>query len=446
MLWLLTSVLTLHVAHADGIDNNDCDNTNVPVVSALAHLTLPAMEDTGVTGTLTFDGDWSETLDGRAHGGQSIRIIYDPDRASLSHSHNGSPAWGVNGYAMFTRADGTTATVAFQAIEFENHQGHTTNVPIPHPYDLDVPGDAVEVAFWFKNWTGGSSPGEQYDSNYSANYRFPVQPTNPTITFDGEDTTPQPEVVGQVLAGDTMTVTYEPDRVENRGYDEDGVPIWGVEASAAFTMTDGSVRTETWDATGFELDTETGDYTAIAVPTELEIPSEAAFMEMWFRHWAEGEGNRYDSSGGHNYRFDVTADARVDLPDDPSGPPLPKGALTLGGDRPTMADSLHAGGDMTVRYDAGQVYEPVSSDVAPQWGVSGAVVFTLRDGATQTETFQLIEHRVDETGRIYTPTLKDVELDIPEGATSLELWSESWVGEAPDMSESASRRYGFDIN
>jgi len=445
MLWLLTSLIL--PAHAD---DNDCANANVPLVAALA--LLPAMEDTGNTGTLTFDGDWSETLDGRIHGGQTVRVLYDPDRASLSHSHNGSPAWGVNGYALFTRADGTTATVVFQAIDFENNQGHTTNIPIPRPYDLEVPDDAVEVAFWFKNWTGGGSPGEQYDSNYSANYRFPVQPTEPTLTFGGEDTTPQPSLIGEVLAGDTLTVTYDPDRVENRGYDEDGLPVWGVEASAAFTMDDGSVRTETWDATGFELDTATGEYTPIAIPSELFIPVEATFMEVWFRHWAVGESDRYDSSGGHNYRFDVQDSERIsdtldqDTPDQDAGPTLPVGILTLGGDRPTMEDSLHAGGELTVRYSADQDYEPVSADAPPQWGVTAAVEFAMPGGATQTELVELLEHRVDETGRIYTPTLKDVALDIPEGASSLTLWYEPWVNEAPDMSESSARRYGFDIN
>ena len=439
MLWLLTSVL---IAHAD--TPSDCDSSAFAVVSTLNEALDLAPREGDATGAITFDADWGETLEGTIRGGRSVTILYDPDRASISHSHNGSPAWGVNGYAMFLFPDGTTETRVFQAIEFENHGGHTTNTPIPRPHDLAVPADAVAVDFWFKNWTGADRPDEVYDSNYSANYRFEVQPENPRILFEGEDTTAQPQVIGQVIAGDTMMITYDPERAHNRSTGDGGEPTWGVEASAAFTMNDGTVITETWEAVGFLQLAETGEHVAVESPAWLDVPQDAAFMELWFRNWAEGEHNRYDSSGGQNYRFDVRFEGEPD--DDGGGPPLPSGTLIFTDGRPTMQDSLHAGGEMTVRFTPPVDYEPVSADAPPDWGVTGAVLFNFPDGSARLETFELIEHTVDDTGRVYTPEAVDVGLDVPEGATSLEIWTEGWVGQPPEMRESGARHYGFDVN
>jgi hypothetical protein len=43
---------------------------------------------------------------------------------------------------------------------------------------IDIPKGATEVEIWFRNWSGASTPREQYDSNFGGNYRFAVQPGN----------------------------------------------------------------------------------------------------------------------------------------------------------------------------------------------------------------------------------------------------------------------------
>jgi len=451
MLWLLSSAFLAHsiqiipTVHAENTDA-ECANTDVALVSSLDHVLglPPASAPDTVTATLDFDADWNEDVDGRIHAGRPMRVVYDPDRASLSNSHNGSPAWGVNGYAVYTLTDGSqTNPSIFPAITFENHQGRTTNMPIPNPTELTPPPGAVSVEMWFRNWTAGSSPGEEYDSDFGKNYHFEIQPSEPTITFGGEDSTPQPERLGEVIAGETMTITYEPTRSSNQGEDDEGNPVWGVEGNVAFTKADNTIEYLTWDATGLELDTATGEYTPIALPESLNIPEDAVFMELWFRNWAAGENDQYDSSGGHNYRFDVS-DAGATAPTE--GPALPSGTLSWNDGRPNMTDSFHAGSNMTVRYDEDIDFEPVSADAMPAWGVTGAVTFTMQDGSKSTATFELLEHQVDETGRIYTPTPAEVTVYIPDGATSMETWTQNWVNTPGDMNDSASRRYGFDVN
>jgi len=240
------------------------------------------------TATVTFDGDWGEQATGQLTGGQSVRIDYDVERAGLTPP---DADWGVDGYAQFKFADGTFETARFDALD--------------EPA-VAIPREAVAVDFWFLSWAAGEPGGEQYDSDFGANYTFVIQPAAPGITFGPGDGRPAPVVRGQLIAGDTYDVTYDPERASHQGAGDDEAPSWHVDGYALIHHADGSTSTSTWPAVGFEGGAE--GLRAIAAPKRLALPDDAAAVELWFVNWTDDGAVDYDTNGGWNYRWDVSSD------------------------------------------------------------------------------------------------------------------------------------------
>jgi hypothetical protein len=132
----------------------------------------PREPSTGPTTTVRFEAGYRHSADARLVAGGKLTLDYDISRLSnLRHTHNGFPAWGIDGYVkIFPGGEVIRGSV----MQFETHRGIPTNTPLPKPFTVDIPKDATRVEVWFRNWTGADRPAEAYDSQYGRNYSFNV--------------------------------------------------------------------------------------------------------------------------------------------------------------------------------------------------------------------------------------------------------------------------------
>ena len=261
-------------------------------------------EDQAPCGTLTFDGLWNETLKGRIKGGRTLEIVYDNVRAtSRASGGTGIAAWGVEGNARFFIGDGSIVIHTFPAVTFENDPETGVSIPLMTPFLLQVPEGAVDVEFWFRNWAGGERPTEVLDNNGGYNYRYRVQPAHPTVYFDKDGA---PTLVGRVVAGDTLTVVYNPAQANRRG-ERFGAPVWGVDGVVAFQGKGRDRKTVPFEAVSFEKVGNMPVNKPIANPFTATIPVGTRRVEIWFNNWTgtRSQGVTMNTTGAQVYPFEV---------------------------------------------------------------------------------------------------------------------------------------------
>lgn len=115
---------------------------------------------------ISFNKDWTETLDGPLVAGEKLRIFFDPSRLpNCRGSKYGFPAWSIVVYYSFDLAQGAkyVPVVGKSAEQWEL---------VPQIATIDIPPDAQNVWFWAQNTSAFGCV--EWDSNFGKNYEFPV--------------------------------------------------------------------------------------------------------------------------------------------------------------------------------------------------------------------------------------------------------------------------------
>jgi len=125
-----------------------------------------ASEVAAAEAEIEFTDDWQEILTGDLVPGGTFKVSYDSQRLNCNRdTRYGQPAWSIYAYAQFAE-DAEPENIVLEPFAEE---GILTG-------EFDIPSDAQQVEMWFYNWgyyTGFSNP-NCYDSEYGANYHFPL--------------------------------------------------------------------------------------------------------------------------------------------------------------------------------------------------------------------------------------------------------------------------------
>ncbi len=119
----------------------------------------------GPLGTVTFAGGFTQTQHGALVAGGQLSVEYDLGRLTTCRDTiDGHRGWSLDAYAQF-QPGGQMVTGSVVTT--------TTSGDVASPFVTDIPAGATSVALWFEN-ASPSPPCEAWDSNYGANYVFPV--------------------------------------------------------------------------------------------------------------------------------------------------------------------------------------------------------------------------------------------------------------------------------
>jgi hypothetical protein len=228
--------------------------------------------------------DFSTTQSGPLIAGGNVTVEYDLARISTCQAtSNGFAVWGVTGYAQFD--DGTIVTLTLSQLQGAN--------VIPVAATLALPASATSVALWFaeSNEWGCIA----YDSNYSQNYTFALQPSGAAAVIDFPTSLSQaPTQSAAIAAGDQVVVHYEPDRLSQCYALSNEAPAWSV---TMFWQVDAGAVQST-PASLVE-----GDALVAADPT-ITIPQGSA-LALWFEATSSYGCVAWDSQYGANYQFTI---------------------------------------------------------------------------------------------------------------------------------------------
>lgn len=122
-------------------------------------------DDCGECATvLTFGADFSETFQGPLVAGETVTVRYDFARLPECRSFAaGLPAWSIQIFYTFDLSSPATALTPWERV------GSTIE---PRDVSFTIPSDATQVWMWAQNTD--SSGCNRFDSNFAANYLFPV--------------------------------------------------------------------------------------------------------------------------------------------------------------------------------------------------------------------------------------------------------------------------------
>ena len=169
------------------------------------------------------------------------------------------------------------------------------------------------------------------------------------ITFDDDF---DEELAGELVAGGSVTIDYDLDRLTECRGSTGGSEVWGVTGWVSY---DGG------SPASFALSQLEGGR-VVAVEATLAIPEDATSMALWFSNQNRWGCVAYDSDHGANYGFDVaTPEAGdtivVDFAAD--------GSFDVSG-------AVRAGDQLVVHYEPARLEECAGSQGGyPQWGITG---------------------------------------------------------------------------
>jgi hypothetical protein len=120
---------------------------------------------------VVFAEDWTQAAGGPIRQGGQLRVAYAPQRLqACRYSYNGARAWNL--FASWAFAPGgQTGTVALYEGNYFGGEAAIAQPVVP------VPADATSVSLWFSN--SDATGCAAWDSDYGANYTFPVVPADP---------------------------------------------------------------------------------------------------------------------------------------------------------------------------------------------------------------------------------------------------------------------------
>ncbi len=233
-----------------------------------------------------------------------------------------------------------------------------------------------------------------------------------TITFDGgwNETAD-----GPLVAGDSVRIDYDLDRLTDCRGSDMGSEVWGITGYAQFD--DGEPR-------AFALSRLSGG-TVVPVEAELPFPASARHVAMWFQVSNKWGCVAYDSNMNANYGFDIEGhDGSV--------------VLAFDGDwSETQSGPIQAGDQMIVHYDPSRLDQCAGSTGGhAAWGITG---YYQVDGGTVKSVFV---SRAD--GPDLVPA--DPSVAVPHGH-DLAMWFETssvWGCHAYDSNMNANYHFTID--
>ena len=185
--------------------------------------------------------------------------------------------------------------------------------------------------------------------------------TSPRITFSDDFSE---RVSGELVAGGTVSIDYDLDRLSDCRGSTGGSEVWGVT---------GWVKFGTSAPTSFAVSRLDGGRVVPVVAT-IDLPESATTMALWFTINNRWGCIAYDSNEGADYHWDVATpsdgdaivlDFAADYSLDPSGP-------------------VRAGDRVIVHYDPSRLDECAGStggnaawSITGRWQVDGGTVHTL---------------------------------------------------------------------
>jgi hypothetical protein len=232
----------------------------------------------------------------------------------------------------------------------------------------------------FDDRAGGSDPGGGKTDDAGAR-----------ITFAGDFTE---TVVGRLVAGGSVRVAYDLDRLRDCRGSTGGSEVWGVSGFVAYD----DAAPETFAVS------ELRDGRVEPVEARLDIPAGTAEIRMWFAINNRWGCVAYDSNFGDDYRFAVApsgGDAVVlDFADDYSF---------------TATGPVRAGDRVVIHYEPSRLAECAgSSGGHAQWAITG---YWSIDGAAARSVMVTVADGPELVAA-------DPAISIPEGR-DLALWFEA---------------------
>jgi hypothetical protein len=231
-------------------------------------------------------------------------------------------------------------------------QGAQLGIAHVVPVTIDVPRSAESFFLYAHNTSppGPSDACDTFDSKFSANFQFHIDPATPgpgsgQVTEgsrpsaddlaalvdigDGSDTAAilfptgaDPVIRGNLVQGGRVIVAYSLDRLAQCRAIHDGYPFWVTQIGGHFS--DGtkigeeiatgqsfynSAATEPGHVVEFAPVPGRETPVAISVPTVFSVPKGATSLELYARNWNPGGPvdpcNTFDSLGGQNFHFFV---------------------------------------------------------------------------------------------------------------------------------------------
>ncbi|MBU0550599.1 hypothetical protein KKF91_19745 [Myxococcota bacterium] len=216
------------------------------------------------------------------YAGGELIVRYAPNR--LPHcraTYNGMPTWSLTGWMK------TDVSAPQSGGMRPGGQFYTVN--------YNIPEDAQEVELWFHN--SDRSGCSNYDSQGGENYKFNVsQPMTPTLIRFSADWAETTE--GPLLPGGLLQIDYAPERLRSCRATYNGGRTWNIIASWIFQPSG-----ETGQVALYQGDYYAGE-AAITQPV-VNIPENAARVEMWFSNSDRAGCVDWDSNFNENYVFEI---------------------------------------------------------------------------------------------------------------------------------------------
>jgi hypothetical protein len=238
-------------------------------------------ESVGSVPVVSFNADWSVTSSGPITSGGKVTIHYDVARQPQCRAwYHGYEAWGL--VAFFAVDGGFARSVPVTTL--------VGNAQQPIDVTIDVPV-GKRLSLWFHaSDEGGCST---WDSNYGANFVFPLVQDAPVIHFGADWST---RVDGGLHAGEDVLLDYDLSRLSACRTTYNGYQTWDVIAHYRF---DGG---EVHDAS---VTTLLSDYERVAGPARITVPDGARSLEIWFENTDRTSCDTWDSRYGANYVFSL---------------------------------------------------------------------------------------------------------------------------------------------
>jgi len=128
-----------------------------------------------VLGHIFFSPSFSQSVTGALRQGGYLEIFYMLERLpECRDTHNGYPCWDILAHGRFLPGG---QEFSGSVRRFVSANGTPTNEAEPQPFAVKIPKDAEEVEIWFENYSGCGSTCRTWDSNFGANYHFPIWPS-----------------------------------------------------------------------------------------------------------------------------------------------------------------------------------------------------------------------------------------------------------------------------
>jgi hypothetical protein len=229
--------------------------------------------------------DWTVVVHGQLVAGEAVIVRYDLDRMTECRARQGGQdAWMVTGFAMI---DGG-APAAFEVARLVDG----TVVAVDGALALPPGASTLTLFFQSTNVFGCRA----FDSNFGADYAFPVspaadRPVSAVLTFHPDGQVSQD---GPVEARSRVLVQYHPDRLATCAQSQGGFPRWAITGHARVDG-DGATAFRAVDAEGGQL---------VATGTLLDV-GDGDLLELWFEATSATGCHAFDSNHGGNHRFAI---------------------------------------------------------------------------------------------------------------------------------------------